>query len=480
MNLRILTVFLVILITQNLKSQQNFDTALQNLLSQPDYKNATVGIQISDLTSGETLFSFNSGKLMVPASTMKLVTSAAALEILGAGYRFITKIGYTGKIKDGSLTGDIIVVGGGDPTLGSEYFNNVYGNPDFMGAWVQKIKDAGIKNVKGDLILDASLYGPEKIPPTWIWEDMGNYYGAGASALTVYDNLFRITFSSPAKAGMRTQIISTYPKIEGLEIINEVLSSDENRDLAYVFGSPLDNLRVIRGTIPKNRRFFTIKASVQHPERLLAEDLIRHLAKAGIFVSGEIKFEKADAKQLQTIYIHESPVLAEIVKVLNYESVNLFAEHLVKQIAAETTGGGNREKGIGIIKEFWQSKGIEDDFFMEDGSGLSHFNAISPSQFISLLKYMDTSKNAEVFFNSLPGAANGTLSGFNPGIFKENTLKAKSGSMTRVRCYAGYLQLGSGKKLAFSIMVNHFSGPHSKLISEIEKLLIIAKSVSFC
>jgi D-alanyl-D-alanine carboxypeptidase/D-alanyl-D-alanine-endopeptidase (penicillin-binding protein 4) len=474
MKIRILMVLFAVLMGQNLLSQQNFDIAFKNFLAQPEYKNATTALCISDLTLGETLYSFNSEKLMIPASTMKLVTSAAALELLGTGYRFTTKIGYSGKIKDGNLDGDLVIVGGGDPTLGSEYFRSNFQSSDFMDIWIQNIKNAGIKNIRGNLILDVSLYDDEKIPPTWIWEDMGNYYGAGASALTVYDNLFRITFSSSAIAGKPTQIVSTYPKIEDLEIENEVLSSDENRDLAYVFGSPLDNRRIIRGTIPKNRKAFTIKASVQHPQKLLADDFIFHLAKAGIFISGGVRFERVYAKQIHAIYIQESPELSEIVKVLNYESVNLFAEHLIKQIAAEKTGQGSREKGIKIVQEFWKSKGVAHDFFMEDGSGLSHFNAISPAYFISLLKTMSESNNAEVFLNSLPGAAN--LSGFDSKMFTPDGLKAKSGSMTRVRCYAGYLLTDSGKKLAFAFMVNHFSGSHSKLIDETEKLLTIVKS----
>ena len=175
--------------------------------------------------------------------------------------------------------------------------------------------------------------------------------------------------------------------------------------------------------------------------------------------------------------MHESPKLEEIVKELNYESVNLFAEHLVMQIAAQKTGQGNREKGIELIKEFWQSKGIEtDNLFMEDGSGLSHFNAISPAQITSILVFMaQKSKNSEVFINSLPNAGSGTLSGFSTDFFPGNNLKAKSGSMTRVRCYAGYLKLDSGRKVAFSIMFNQFSGQSSKLVKEIENLLLSIK-----
>jgi len=456
-------------------AQNDFQSELQKVLQKPEYKNATVGIQIVDLETEHALFELNVNKLMVPASTMKIITSASALEILGAGYRFQTKIGYTdGLIKTNEIRGNLVVLGGGDPTLGSEYFNEIESCRDFAKIWVQKIKAAGIRKITGNIILDGSLYDSEKIPPTWIWGDIGNYYGAGANAFTCYDNLFRITFKSPKEVGEKTEIISITPQIEGLEIVNEVVASDENRDLAYVFGSPLDKNRVIRGTIPKKRKAFTIKAAVHHPEELLAEALLNQLAKEGIFISGQVKFETADKNRLKTIYIHESLKLEEIVKVLNYESVNLFAEHLVLQIAAEKTGLGNREKGIELIKEFWQSKGIEmDNLFMEDGSGLSHFNAVSPAQINSILIYMARkSENREAFMNSLPSAGNGTIKSFSADSFPQNSLKAKSGSMSRVRCYAGYLQTKSGKSITFSIMFNHFSGTQAKLIKEIENMLL--------
>ena len=478
MIIRIFAIFSLIFTGFYSFSQQNVQTELQKILQQLEYTNATIGIQVVDLENRIPLFELNPEKLMIPASTLKIVSSASALEILGAGYRFKTIVGYSGEIlKTNVLKGDLVIVGGGDPTLGSEYFRENKLNEYFVKVWVQKIKAAGIRKITGDIILDGSVYDSEKIPPTWIWGDIGNYYGTGANAFTCYDNLFRLTFKSPKEVGVRTEIITTYPKIEDMIIVNEVVTSDDKRDLAYVFGSPLDKNQVIRGTIPKDKNAFTIKAAVHNPEELLAEALLDQLAIEGISISGEIKFETLDKNQLQTIYIHESPKLDEIVKVLNYESINLFAEHLVLQIAAEKNGTGNREKGIELIKDFWNSNEvIKNDFFMEDGSGLSHFNAISPSQINSILFFMaKNSKNSEAFFNSLPNAGNGTLSGFSTEFFPNNTIKAKSGSMTRVRCYAGYIQADSDKKCAFTIMFNHFSGSHSKLTKEIENLLLTAK-----
>jgi serine-type D-Ala-D-Ala carboxypeptidase/endopeptidase (penicillin-binding protein 4) len=343
MKVRIFLVFSFLFFSTFLNGQPAFEKQLQQFTELPDYRNALIGIHVADLETGKTISEMNSSKLFIPASVLKVITSASALEILGPEYRFKTSVGYSGKIVNGTLFGDLIIIGGGDPALGSEYFKDHYFAPHFLETWAKQIRAAGIKRIQGNLVLDGSLYDSEKIPTTWIWEDMGNYYGAGPCALTVYDNMFRISFRSPAIAGLPTEIISVYPKVDGLDFQNEVLSSEINSDQAYVFGSPIDGNRIIRGTIPKNRRAFTIKASNPFPEKLLADEFIQFLTREGVFLKGQIVFEKVLPEVFHQVFITESPTLAEIVKVLNYESVNLFAEHLVKQIAAETFGIGNRE-----------------------------------------------------------------------------------------------------------------------------------------
>jgi D-alanyl-D-alanine carboxypeptidase/D-alanyl-D-alanine-endopeptidase (penicillin-binding protein 4) len=478
MRVRIFLIFVFAGFSLISRSQQPFSDALNTVLQQPEYKNASIGIAVQNLKTGQTVFEFNAEKDLIPASTMKLITSATALELLGADYRFETPVGYTGKVENSKiLNGNLVIIGGADPVLGSNYFTKYYFTDNFFDVWARKIKAAGIDKVEGDLILDGSIYDDEKIPATWVWEDIANYYGAGPGAFTIYDNLFHITFKSPRKAGKATEITSMWPDVNGLQIKNEVLSADNNRDMAYVFGGPFDKKRVVRGTIPRNRRAFTIKAAVHHPEEIVANEFLKHLASVGVFISGKVRFEKVDKNNFQAVYIQQSPALAEIIKVLNYESVNLIAEHLLKQLAVEKNGVGNREAGIEIVKEFWQSKGISTDhFLMEDGSGLSHFNLVSPHLFTTVLKYMATkSNNKKVFLSSLPGAGDGTFARFDRNVFG-NSLQAKSGSMTRVRCYSGYLKTDSGNNVAFSIMFNHFLGSHSKLVGKIEELLQILKT----
>lgn len=454
--------------------------SLSRMLQKPEYRNAAAGISVTDVNSGERLIALDEDKRMIPASTIKLITTAAALEILGGDYRFTTGIGYSGKIDKQVLKGDLVIIGGGDPTLGSEHFPET--TQDFLPGWIEKVRQAGIKTITGDLVLDGSWYTGEALPETWIWEDIGNYYGTAPSALTVNDNQFRITFSSPASAGQPTVITSIEPQIKGMVFQNEVTASDNTRDLAYVFGSPLDKVRKITGTIPKNRKVFTIRAAVHHPEELLAQMMIQALAKNGIFIYGKTRFINSAkdmavqgislSEKYQLIHIHESPELRDIIKVINHKSNNLFTEHLVMQIAGEKNGMCSREAGLAIIQDFWHFRETGPAFFMEDGCGLSHFNAVSPSVFTGILRYMNKQSHYSAdFMRSLPEAGSGTLLSFSTDKFPKGSLKAKSGSMTRVRGYAGYLKTMSGRLVAFSIMFNHFGGSQQELTGELENVL---------
>ncbi|WP_319481064.1 D-alanyl-D-alanine carboxypeptidase/D-alanyl-D-alanine-endopeptidase [uncultured Draconibacterium sp.] len=472
MQVRNFSLLFLLILSGQILAQNSFESAVETLLRQENYKNASVGMNVVDLNSGETIFSLDPNKLLVPASTMKMITSGTALEILGADYRFKTQISYIGKIdKNGVLDGDLVLIAGADPALGSEYFQDHYF--EFLKNWAKQVKASGINKVLGDLILESGIYDTERIPDSWVWGDIGNYYGAGPNAFTVFDNMYRITFSSPKKAGKLTKVTQTYPKIDGLQIVNEVLSADNNSDNAYVFGGPFDKNRVIRGTIPRNRKAFTIKASVPDPAEVLAGAFLQNLLDEGVFIDGEIRFGKNVSNKTKLIFTQESPTLADIAEVLNHESVNLFAEHFLKQIAVEKNGLGNRYDAIDLVKAYWEEQGLSmENIFMEDGSGLSHFNAVSPAFFTRFLTRMASN---DAFVESLPVAGKGTFKRFDTEKLPGKTLQAKSGSMTRVRCYSGYLTTDKGHKLAFSFMFNHFGGSHSALIKEIEQLFVQLK-----
>jgi len=241
-------------------------------------------------------------------------------------------------------------------------------------------------------------------------------------------------------------------------------------DQAYVFGSPMDSKRIIRGTIPKEKTEFQIKAAIPNPAQVFGSALQASLKKAGVVFNGSVLEDTIAAYEI--IFEHQSLDLSEIIKMVNHESINLFAEHILLQISADKSGVGNREKSIELLNLFWKEKGLKtEELIMEDGSGLSHFNAISPDFLTSLLLLMKNSRNSTFFTASLPIAGEGTLSSFSSDEFPGKTLIAKSGSMTRVRCYSGFITTKTGRELAFTLFFNHFSGSQSKLRLEIASLL---------
>lgn len=468
---RVILVIIIFFWTINGFTQNIGDLVFKKLADlQDDLTHASIGIAVGDSRTGELLFESEPQLSLVPASVLKLVTTATALEVFGPEFRFQTEFAYTGIISNDTLIGDLQIIGGGDPTLGSKYFQRTQ---NFLADWINALQDKNIHVIKGNLVLDAGIYEQQTIPDTWIWEDIGNYFGAGASGLSVFDNLYEIHLSSENIADKQTKLIRVEPEIPGLNLKNEVRSSDLNTDQAYVFGSPVDANRVIRGTIPKSRRDFVVEASVPNSAVLLANEFRNKVQAAGILLSGETKFEKA-AGPSNNLALTQSPPLTDIIRVTNHESVNLFAEHLLKHLAFQRYGLGATKDGCKFVEQFWKERGIDlDGFFMSDGSGLSRFNALTATQLVSILNYMKAkSMYASDFYQSLPTPGSGTLASFRGKDFPDNCLHAKSGSMTRVRCYAGYLTTISGKQLSFAVLLNNFTCSQTEAIKKIEEVLV--------
>ncbi|HEY3371648.1 MAG TPA: D-alanyl-D-alanine carboxypeptidase/D-alanyl-D-alanine-endopeptidase [Prolixibacteraceae bacterium] len=441
--------------------------------SVPGLSTASACVAVTDSQSGKVLIQSAPQQSLVPASILKLVTTATALEVFGPEYRFQTILSASGMIRNDTLFGDLQIIGGGDPTLGSAYFPE---NNHFMDDWIKAIKDKNIKVISGNLVVDATIYESQMIPNTWIWEDIGNYYGAGASGISVYDNQYEIHLSSDKEAGILTKIRQITPEIDGLDLQNEVLSSDINSDQAYVFGSPMEYRRVIRGTIPRNKTDFVVKASVPDPCALLSSEFRKGLTNAGILVAGSTRFEKVKSLDVPPLVyaVNQSPTLRDIIKVTNHESVNLFAEHLLKQLAWKKAGLGTTKDGCKFIVDFWKDKGLDmTGFFMNDGSGLSRFNGITAMQMVNILNYMKTqSAYSTDFYESLATAGEGTITVLRNENFPAQCLRAKSGSMTRVRCFSGYLTTQSRRQLSYCMMLNNFSCSQREAIKKIEEILV--------
>lgn len=454
-------------------SQQN---AFRAFLSDTLMDHAAVSFLIADSDSMKTLFEYNAERSLVPASVMKLVTTAAALELLGPDYTFRTSIGYNGKISRllKTLDGNIIIKGGGDPSLGSESFADHYGS--FTKDWINQITEMKIRNITGRVITDDSYYDYLPVPAKWLWEDAGNYYGAGAYGLSLFDNTYEIHLTTSSDT---TQLFITgiTPAECRFEFANWLVAAG-TADKGYVFAAPYSTNGWLAGTLPSNLKDFTLKASIADPPLIMAKLVDQELRNAGIGVGGRPTtcrlLQSTLTPEINEIAEISSPPLSEIIELLNHESINLYAEHLVKETGKVYRKSGSTEQGINCIMEFLNLSGIDTDgMFIEDGSGLSPLNAINARSIVSILHYMKTrGKHFSEYYTSLPDAGKeGTLKNrFTDPVFDSN-LRAKSGSMTRVRSYAGYFRAQSGRELAFCILVNNFEGTHNRIIEYIEEIL---------
>ncbi len=436
---------------------------------------ASVSVYFADAENGMPLLDYNSGKSLTPASIMKLITSAVALELLGPQYIFKTKIGHTGILdkRTGTLKGDIVIRGGGDPTLGSPYFTDHY--KDFPDYWISEIRRIGIKNINGRVITDDSYYDFHPVPAKWLWEDAGNYYGAGAYGFSVFDNTYKIYFGKDED----NQLIikKTEPEECWPEISNRLTSSGTS-DEGYVFAAPYSTKGWMEGIIPSDLDNYALKASIPDPPLLIAVMVYKKLKAAGITLSeepGTYRLAKRITNdEMVNITETTSPPLSEILKVLNHESINLYAEHLIKELGKKYSGIGSTRAGVEVVKEFLKNAGIPPEgLFIEDGSGLSPLNAINSKDLVSFLSYMrKKGKYFGEYYSSIPEAGkDGTLSNYFRDPVFGSGIRVKSGSMTRVRSYAGFFTTKSEKNIVFTIIVNNYSGPSRHIVTGMENII---------
>ncbi len=397
---------------------------------------ATVGIHVVRRDTGEVLLSQNKELSLVPASCLKLVTTAAALEILGPESRFTTMLEYDGTIEDGTLLGNLYIHGGGDPCLGSDRVKGSLSWEQQLAAWADAVAKLGIVKVTGQVIPDTSCWESACAAPSWTWEDVGNYYGAGASALSFHDNLYTVSFKPGAALGAETTLLETDPPIQTvLRLHNEVKSGPVGSgDQASIYGGEFSTEQFIRGAIPMGVERFSIKGAIPNPPALCAALLTQELRKIGIEVIGK---KENQSQKRTSFHTTMSPTLQDIVYWINQKSINLYSEHLLKKIGEKHYGEGSTEAGLKALSTFWKAKGLSlQGTHFADGSGLSRKNAITPKQLVEMALKMQSSDYFPILIESLPTY--------------HDTIRAKSGFQSGIRGFVGFTD-----KIAFTILVNH-------------------------
>ena len=476
-------VLLCLLICLHLLAGAQTPAPVKWLLQAPYMRGASFSLVVKDVQEGRTVYSYDTDRLQSPASVLKTVATATALEILGEDYRYPTTLEYDGILENGTLEGNLYIKGSGDPSLGSSHF--APGQNKFLSTWIAALQKAGIKHITGSVISDESIFDTEGVSIKWLREDMGNYYAPGSYGISIFDNMYKLSLQTGA-AGTRPVLKGTEPDIPFIRFKNYLKAAPVSSDSAYIIGAPLDDVRYLYGVLPANREAYVLKGDIPDPALYLARYLTDQLQQKGIRVDGspscyrieveENRWKKGERKEIVTTY---SPTLREIASICDHVSHNLYADALVKTVGLQYKPRRNEMissfgRGVQVVKEYWEKKGL--DVFplrMNDGSGLAPADKVSAGFMGELLVYMATeSAVSDAFIASLPQAGiEGSVRNFLKGSKLQGKAHLKSGGITGVRSYAGYITK-DGRTYAVAVFSNNYSCPMSRMTRALEKLLL--------
>lgn len=452
-----------------------FREQLNDIFNDPNFSNAQWGVIIQSLETGEYFYKRNEDKLMMPASDLKLFTTAAGLILLGSDYRFSTNLFIRGNIDGSILNGDLIVQGRGDPTISGRFYDNdLY---KIYKDWADSISNYGIDEINGNIIGDDDAFDDNGLGKGWAWDYESYWFAAQSSALSFNDNCVDVIVTLDSSTKLPKIIIN--PDTKYVVISNNVVPvSKDSLSVIDVYRERGTNLINVFGTIREGDSVKTY-VTVSNPTQYAVVILKKILEQNGIQVKGyptdvDDISKPLDYSKLKRICTTYSPYLKEIIKVINKNSQNFFAEQLLKTIGLEKSGFGSTEKGVKIESKLFKEIGINtESMTLADGSGLSRLDLVTPKQIVTLLDYMYKSKYFIPFYNSLAIAGvDGTLGNRLQNTLAQDRVRAKSGFLEGVRSLSGYAYTADNEPVAFSIIVNNFNVP-VKLAENIQDLVCL-------
>lgn len=443
--------------------QQKLQSAFNRLQLDSQCRYASVSLTVLDVKTGEQVFAVNPEMGLATASTMKTITTITAFNVLGKDFKYQTQFGYSGTIAgDGTFNGDIIIKGFGDPTLGSWRYESSKEN-HILTLMVDALRKAGIKKINGRIIGDDSVFGSQSIPDGWIWQDVGNYYGAGTSGLCWRENQYEIKLHT-GEPGSPVTIVREVPAMPYLNFKSEALNAPAHTgDDTYAYLPVEANEVYVRGTYAADQTKKSIAVALPDPAFDAAFRLSDTLKRLGFTVTGTTEstatitakgqMSPAIAQNLINI---PSPELSKIIYWTNQKSINLYAEQLLKTIAWKADKLPSTANGVSVLQAFWKDRSIDPNSLnVFDGSGLSPADRVTTHTMAKILQSATSEAWFPDFYDSLP-------------IY--NDMHMKSGSINNVLNYAGY-QTHDGRKLCFAIMVNNYNGSTKEIKAKIFRVL---------
>jgi len=460
---RLVFIFNFSLLTFNFFGQtinQKLQKAFTVFEKDSQLKHAISSLYVIDANTGQVVFDKNSQVGLAPASTQKIITSVTAFELLGKDYRYKTDFYLSEKVGSNSI---IYIEPSGDPTLGSWRWEQTK-EANVLHRITEAIRKQNRK-ISWPIIIYAEGWNTESIPDGWIWQDIGNYYGAGADVLNWRENQFDLVLKSGSNVGDAVSIAGTIPASLNMNFESIALAAPKQTgDNAYIYFQPTgNNYGVVRGTIPVNENKFIISGSMTSPGSQFLSSLIDSIK--GWYVKPEslekVVLFKKFAKNVQLIHSEISPSLDSIIYWFNKKSINLYGEALIKTFAYEKKGIGSTDSGVVVVQNFWKEKGLDkDELGIVDGSGLSPLNRVTTHSQVEILKYATTTNWFPYFKTALP---------------EYNGMSMKSGTIRGVKGFCGYHKAKNGKEYIFSFLVNNYNGSASALVNKMYKVLDILK-----
>lgn len=460
----------------NSSRMSEFWQQLDDIFNDPNFSSSNWGIVIKSLETGEYLYKRNEDKLFMPASNLKLFTTAAGLLLLGEDYSYKTSVYLNGTIDANVLKGDLIIQGCGDPTISGRFYNdNVY---KVYENWADSLLALGIDEISGSIIGDDNLFDDRGMGSGWAWDNESYWYSAPSSALSFNDNCIDIIVRPDAMD--KPALVSLVPDTKYVTVINKVVTAPAGTPADIdVFRERGTNIITLRGKIPLDTDETKVYSTVNNPTQYSVVVLKEVLKRKGIYVRGyaaDIDDESSipDYTKMRKLFVHTSEPLSDIVKVINKNSHNFYAEQLLKTTGLEKEGFGSVENGTKAVKSLLGSIGINsENMIITDGSGLSRLNLVTPRQITDLLYYMSRSDLFPVFFSSLPVAGvDGSLARRMGKSKAEKNVRAKTGYISGVRSLSGYAYTADNEPLVFSIIVNNYLVP-SALADNIQDLVCL-------
>jgi len=436
------------------------------------------GVKVQYPNTGEVIYERNPGKLFMPASNMKLYTTAAALWMLGPQYKYVTDFVTSGSIDEkGVLQGDLIIKGSGDPSWSWRFFDGNYDS--VMVIFIDSLKARGITSIDGNIIGDDNIFDDQDLGYGWSWDDETYYYAAQLSGLSYSENYIDFDLVPDSlNPGNRVSIIPK-PMTDYLNVRNELVTVSSDTSTEWDYGRDrTTNNAWFKGNYRLEKGETETTITIHNPTLYTVHVLKERLRDAGIAVSGDPLDvddlpDSLNYDEMSHLFTYHSHPLSDIIRKVNRPSQNFIAESLQKTLGAEFGKEGSSYEGRKIEMMLFDSLGMDThNIKLRDGSGLARHNLVSPNATASLLQAMWEHPFRSYYMESLPlSGVTGTIRKRALGTAAEGNVRAKTGTIGWVRALSGYTWTQSGEPVIFTIMINHYTIPTSQINTYLDQIM---------